>query len=115
MEHPTTVNPSPIVSVDVPIYAHRLHEGALGEPEQDALHSLLYSPHIHRILESHLNDNSPLWSAIRIYIQVQQLRTLLDLASSPTSIGRCCNTLHMCHPTNHPRRSLFPLSPILYA
>ena len=33
MEHPTTVNPSPIVSVDVPIYAHHLHEGTLGEPE----------------------------------------------------------------------------------
>ena len=94
MEHPTTVNPSSIVSVDVPIYAHRLREGTLGEPERDALHSLLYSPHIHQILESHLNDNSPLWSATRIYIQVQQLRILLNLASSPTSIGRRCNTLH---------------------
>ena len=47
MERPTTVNPSPIVDVDVPIYAHRLREGTLGEPERDALHSLLYSPHIH--------------------------------------------------------------------
>ena len=94
MECLTTINPSPIVSVDVPIYAHRLCEGTLGEPERDALHSLLYSPHIHRILESHLDDNSPLWSATRIYIQVQWLRTLLNLASSPTSIGRCCNTLH---------------------
>ena len=93
MEHPTTVNPSPIVSVDVPIYAHRLREGTLGEPERDTLHSLLYSPHIHRILESHLNNNSPLWSATRIYIQVQWLRTLLDLASSPSSIGRRCNIL----------------------
>ena len=33
MEHPTTVNPSPIVSVNVPIYAHCLREGTLGEPE----------------------------------------------------------------------------------
>ena len=63
LEHLTTMNPGPIVSVDVPIYAHRLREGTLGEPEQDTLHSLLYSPHIHRILESHLDDNSPLWSA----------------------------------------------------
>ena len=94
MERLTTINPSPIVSVDVPIYTHRLREGTLGEPEWDALHSLLYSLHIHRILESHLDDNSPLWSATRIYIQVQRLRTLLNLASSPTSIGRCCNTLH---------------------
>ena len=47
MEHLTTINPSPIVSVDVPIYAHCLREGTLGEPERDALHSLLYSPHIH--------------------------------------------------------------------
>ena len=99
MEHLTTVNPSPIVSVDVPIYAHRLCEGTLGEPERDALHSLLYSPHIHRILESHLDDNSPLWSATRIYIQVQQLHTLLDLASSPSSIGRCCNTLRAIQQT----------------
>ena len=68
MERLTTVNPSSIVSVDVPIYAHRLREGTLGEPEQDALHSLLYFPHIHQILESHLDDNSPLWSATGIYI-----------------------------------------------
>ena len=94
MECSTTINPRPIISVDVPIYAHHLREGTLGEPERDALHSLLYSPHIHRILESHLDDNSPLWSATRIYIQVQRLRTLLDLASSPSSIGRRCNTLH---------------------
>ena len=33
MERLTTVNPPPIVSVDVPIYAHRLREGTLGEPE----------------------------------------------------------------------------------
>ena len=63
MERSTTINPHPIISVDIPIYAHHLHEGTLGEPERDALHSLLYSPHIHRILESHLDDNSPLWSA----------------------------------------------------
>ena len=93
MEHLTTVNPSSIMSVNVPIYAHRLCEGTLGEPEWDALHSLLYSPHIHRILESHLDDYSPFWSATWIYIQIQQLRTLLDLASFPTSIGRHCNTL----------------------
>ena len=93
MEHSTTMNPHPIVSIDVPIYAHHLREGTLRESERDALHSLLYSPHIHRILESHLDDNSPLWSATRIYIQIQWLRTLLDLASSPSSISRCCNTL----------------------
>ena len=93
LEHSATINPRPIVSVDVPIYAHRLREGTLREIERDALHSLLYSPHIHRILESHLNDNSPLWSTTRIYIQVQRLCTLLDLASSPSSIGRRCNTL----------------------
>ena len=33
MERLTTINPSPIVSVDIPIYAHRLREGTLGEPE----------------------------------------------------------------------------------
>ena len=88
MERLTTINPCPIISVDIPIYAHRLREGTLGELERDILHSLLYSPHIHRILEFHLDDNSPLWSATRIYIQVQRLRTLLDLASSPSSIGR---------------------------
>ena len=66
MERSTTINPCPIVSIDVPIYAHCLREGTLGEPERDTLHSLLYSPHIHCILESHLDDNSPLWSATRI-------------------------------------------------
>ena len=33
MEHSTTMNPRPIVSVDVPIYAHRLREGTLRETE----------------------------------------------------------------------------------
>ena len=33
IERPTTVNPRPIVFVDVPIYAHRLHERTLGESE----------------------------------------------------------------------------------
>ena len=68
MEHSTisTVKPSPILSIDIPIYAHCLCEGTLREPERDALHSLLYSPHIHQILESHLDDNSPLWSTIQI-------------------------------------------------
>ena len=47
MERPTTVNPSPIVSIDVPIYAHHLREGTLGGPERDTLHSLLHPPHIH--------------------------------------------------------------------
>ena len=50
-------------------------------------------------LESHLDDNSPLWSATQIYIQVQWLRTLLDLASSPISIGRHCNTLRAIQQT----------------
>ena len=33
MQCPTTINPFPIVSVDIPIYAHCLREGTLGEPE----------------------------------------------------------------------------------
>ena len=33
MERPTTVNPSPIVSIDIPIYIHHLCEGNLGGPE----------------------------------------------------------------------------------
>ena len=44
LERSTTsaVKPSPILSVDIPIYAHCLCEGTLGEPERDTLHSLLY-------------------------------------------------------------------------
>ena len=101
MEPSTTsfIEPSPILSVDVPLHAHRLRNGMMGVDEKDTLHSLLYSPHIHRALESHLDDNSPLWSIMRIYLQNQRLRTLLDLASSPSSIGCRCNTLHLIQQT----------------
>ena len=57
-----SIDPSPILSVDVPLHAHRLCNGTMGVDEKDALHSLLFSPHIHCALESHLDDNSPLWS-----------------------------------------------------
>ena len=93
------IESSSILSVDVPLHAHCLYEGMIKENEKDALHSLLYSPHIHCTLESHLDTNSPLWSVTRIYLQNQQLHTLLDLASSPSSIGRHCNTLHVIQQT----------------
>ena len=94
-----SVNSSPILSVNVPLHAHHLRNGTMGVDEKNALHSLLFSPHIHRALESHLDDNSPLWSITRIYLQNQRLCTLLDLASSPSSIGRRCNTLSLIQKT----------------
>ena len=66
-----SINPSPIHSVDIPLHAHHLRNGAMGVDEKDALHSLLFSPHIHRALKSHLDDNSPLWSITQIYLQNQ--------------------------------------------
>ena len=90
-----SVGPSPILSVDVPLHAHRLRNGVMGVDEKDAFHSLLFSPHIHCALESHLDDNSPLWSITRIYLQNQRLQTLLDLTSSLSSIGHRCNTLRL--------------------
>ena len=53
------MNSSPILSVDVPILAHHLHEGTLGEHKCNTLHSLFYSPRIHHALEYHLDTNSP--------------------------------------------------------
>ena len=35
LDHSATMNPRPIVSVDIPIYAHHLREGTLGEMERD--------------------------------------------------------------------------------
>ena len=60
---------------------------------RDVLHSLLYAPHLHCAFKFHLKPNSPLWSVTRIYLQIQHLKTILDLTSSPSSIGRRCNTL----------------------
>ena len=42
----------------------------------------------------HLEPNSPLWSITHIYLQNQHLKTILNLASSLSSIGRRCNTPH---------------------
>ena len=50
--------------------------------------------HLHCAFEFHLKPSSPLWSITRIYLQNQHLKAILDLASSPSSIGRRCNTLH---------------------
>ena len=87
------VNPAPILSVDVPLAAHHLCEGTLDSHACDILHSHLYAPHLHRTFEFHLEPNSPLWSITRMYLQNQCLKAILDLATSPSSIGRRCNTL----------------------
>ena len=87
------VTPQPILSIDVPITAHCLCKGSLKEHHRDVLHSLLYAPQLHCALEFHLKPSSPLWSITCIYFQNQHLKTILNLASSPSSIGRRCNTL----------------------
>ena len=91
--HPSVV-PPPVLAINIPITAHRLHEGSLDNHHCDTLHSLLYAPHLHRALKFHLEDHFPLWSMTHIYLQNQQLKAILNLASSPSSIGRRCNTLH---------------------
>ena len=65
------VNRLPILSVNVPIAAHHLHEGTLEDHRRDSLHSLLYFPHLHHAFKFHLKPNSPLWSITRIYLQNQ--------------------------------------------
>ena len=80
----SSVIPPPILSVDV----------SLKEHHRDSLHSLLYAPHLHRAFEFHLEPNSPLWSITCIYLQNQHLKSILNLASSLSSISRRCNTLH---------------------
>ena len=87
------INPTPILSVDVPLAAHRLRDGTLEGHARDILHSHLYAPHLHCAFEFHLEPNSPLWSITRMYLQNQRLKAILDLASSPSSIGCRCNTL----------------------
>ena len=66
-----SVEPSPILSVNVALYTHPLCNSTMGVDEKDTLYSLLYSPHIHHTLESHLDDNFPLWSITQIYLQNQ--------------------------------------------
>ena len=88
-----SVNPTPILSVDIPLAAHRLREGTLDGHARDILHSHLYAPHLHHAFEFHLEPNSPLWSITCMYLQNQRLKAILDLASSLSSIGRRCNTL----------------------
>ena len=87
------LTPSPILSIDIPLAAHRLREGTLDGHHCDILHSHLYAPHLHHAFEFHLEPNSPLWSVTRIYLQNQRLKAILNLASSPSSIGCRCNTL----------------------
>ena len=87
------MTPMPIISVDVPIAAHRLCEGTLDGHRCDILHSHLYAPHLHCTFEFHLEPNSPLWSVTRIYLQNQRLKTILNLTFSLSSIGCRCNTL----------------------
>ena len=90
----SSMTPTPILSVDVPLAAHRLRDGTLDGHARDVLHSHLSTPHLHRAFKFHLEPNSPLWSITRIYLQNQRLKAILDLTSSPSSIGHRCNTLH---------------------
>ena len=97
MESPlhSSIIPSPILSIDVPLAAHCLHKGTLDGHRRDVLHSRLYAPHLHCAFEFHLEPNSPLWSVTCIYLQNQCLKTILNLAASLSSIGCRCNTLPM--------------------
>ena len=88
------MTPTPILSVDVPIATHRLRKGTLDNHHRNVLHSHFYAPHLHHTFKFHLEPNSPLWSVTRIYLQNQRLKAILNLTSSPSSIGRRCNTLH---------------------
>lgn len=103
----TPINPFPILSIDIPIHAHYLCEGTLDDHQCDDMHSLLYPPHIPLTLKSHLDTDSLLWSITCIYLQNQQLKNLLDLASSPTSIGHHCNILQAIQQTI--QEDLFPI------
>ena len=85
---------TPILSIDISLNAHCLHEGFLKEHRHDSLHSLLYAPHLHCAFEFHLKPNSPLWNITCIYLQNQCLKSILNLTFSPSSIGHRCNTLH---------------------
>ena len=86
------MTPPSILSVDIPISAHQLCEGSLKSHHHDMLHSLLTLPSSTVLLNS-TSKYSSLWSITRLYLQNQQLKTILDLASSPSSIGHHCNTL----------------------
>ena len=48
---PPPVNPTPVLSVDIPLAAHRLREGTLDGHARDILHSHLYAPHLHHVLQ----------------------------------------------------------------
>ena len=87
------VTPPPILSIDVPLATHCLHKGTLEDHRHDSLHSLLYVPHLHHTFKFHLESNSPLWSVTCIYLQNQCLKSILNPASSPSSISHRCNTL----------------------
>ena len=63
-----SMNPSPILSINIPIHAHCLCEGSLEGHHLDTMCFPLHSPHINCALKFYLDVYFSLWSITCIYL-----------------------------------------------
>ena len=92
----TPLNPTstgPILSVDVPLYAHPLRPDSPPLTTIHTMSSCLRDPRLAIPLGSYLDTNSPLWALYCANLQNQRLGNLLTLATTEKSITRCLSLI----------------------
>ena len=90
---PTSITSTPsddlhpgVVSVDVPIYAHRLRELPT-QLDLDLMQDCLKDSCLTSILNAHMDVGSPLYSLYKVFLQIACLNALYTLHTSITQIN----------------------------
>ena len=84
----------PILSINVPLYAHPLRPDSPPPATINTMSSHLCDPHLAVPLGSYLDANSPLWALYRANLQNQCLGNLLALAATEESVTHCLSLIH---------------------
>ena len=84
----------PILSVNIPLYAHPLRPDSLPPTTINTMSSHLRDPCLAVPVGSYLDANSPLWALYHANLQNQCLGNLLTLAATEESITHCLSLIH---------------------
>ena len=83
-----------ILSVNVPIYAHRLVNDFPDEQTNTYLSSQLLDSHLASTLDGHMDMGSPLYALYKVFLQYHHLATLVSTNTADVHHALCKQILH---------------------
>ena len=86
-----------ILSVDVPVYAHRLVNDFPDEQTNTYLSSQLLDSHLASTLDRHMDMGSPLYALYKAFFQCHCLATLISTNTADAHHALCKQILHSIH------------------